>query len=62
MAVAPDLDAQVPTCPEWTLFDLVQHLGEGRRSWAATIAAGPDAVAKAECEDAPQVQLRRDGQ
>ncbi|MFJ3591275.1 MULTISPECIES: maleylpyruvate isomerase N-terminal domain-containing protein [unclassified Streptomyces] len=53
VAAAPDLDAQVPTCPEWTLFDLVQHLGEGRRSWAATVAAGPDAVAKAECEDAP---------
>ncbi|WP_435808503.1 maleylpyruvate isomerase N-terminal domain-containing protein [Streptomyces microflavus] len=29
----------MPTCPEWTLFDLVQHLGEGRRALAATIAA-----------------------
>ena len=38
---APSLDVQVPTCPEWTLFDLVQHLGEGRRRWAATVAAGP---------------------
>ena len=35
---------QVPTCPEWTLFDLVQHLGEGRRKWAATVAAGPAAA------------------
>jgi uncharacterized protein (TIGR03083 family) len=43
---APSLDTQVPTCPEWTLFDLVRHLGEGRRSWAATVAAGPDAPAK----------------
>ncbi|WP_241825317.1 maleylpyruvate isomerase family mycothiol-dependent enzyme [Micromonospora sp. CB01531] len=34
-ASAPSLDVRVPTCPEWTLFDLVQHLGEGRRSWAA---------------------------
>ena len=31
VAAAPSLDVQVPTCPEWTLFDLVQHLGEGRR-------------------------------
>jgi uncharacterized protein (TIGR03083 family) len=46
VASAPSLDVQVPTCPEWTLFDLVQHLGVGRRSWAATIAAGPDAPAK----------------
>ncbi|MEU6508731.1 maleylpyruvate isomerase family mycothiol-dependent enzyme [Streptomyces sp. NPDC046942] len=46
IASAPSLDVQVPTCPEWTLFDLAQHLGEGRRAWAATIAAGPDATAK----------------
>jgi uncharacterized protein (TIGR03083 family) len=47
VAVAPRLDAQVPTCPEWTLFDLVRHLGVGRRAWAATVAAGPTATAKA---------------
>ena len=41
VAPAPSLDVQVPTCPEWTLFDLVQHLGEGRRRWAAIVAAGP---------------------
>ena len=41
---APNLDEQVPTCPEWTLFDLAQHLGEGRRRWAATVAAGPAAA------------------
>ncbi|MGA5197354.1 maleylpyruvate isomerase family mycothiol-dependent enzyme [Streptomyces exfoliatus] len=52
VASAPSLDVQVPTCPEWTLFDLVQHLGQGRRFWAATVAAGPadapsaDAVAE----------------
>lgn len=34
----------MPTCPEWTLFDLAQHLGEGRRRWAATVAAGPAAA------------------
>ena len=41
VATAPSLDVQVPTCPEWTLFDLVQHLGEGRRRWAAIVSAGP---------------------
>ncbi len=40
VASAPSLDVQVPTCPEWTLFDLAQHIGEGRRAWAATVAAG----------------------
>ncbi|GGM18917.1 maleylpyruvate isomerase family mycothiol-dependent enzyme [Dactylosporangium sucinum] len=29
------LDAPVPTCPEWTVRDLVQHLGYVHR-WAAT--------------------------
>jgi uncharacterized protein (TIGR03083 family) len=51
VAAAPSLDVQVPTCPEWTLFDLVQHLGVGRRAWAATIAAGP-ADAKAAPDEA----------
>jgi uncharacterized protein (TIGR03083 family) len=46
IAAAPDLDVTVPTCPEWTLFDLAEHIGEGRRSWAATVAAGPDAPSK----------------
>jgi uncharacterized protein (TIGR03083 family) len=41
IAAAPSLDVRVPTCPDWTLADLVQHLGEGRHRWAATVAAGP---------------------
>jgi uncharacterized protein (TIGR03083 family) len=41
VAAAPSLDITVPTCPGWTLFDLVRHLGTGRRKWAAIIAAGP---------------------
>ncbi|MEU8159977.1 maleylpyruvate isomerase family mycothiol-dependent enzyme [Micromonospora parva] len=41
VAAAPSLDVRVPTCPEWTVFDLVRHLGEGRRRWAAIVAAGP---------------------
>lgn len=41
VASAPSLEAQVPTCPERTLLDLVEHLGKGERRWAATVAAGP---------------------
>ncbi|WP_427924906.1 maleylpyruvate isomerase family mycothiol-dependent enzyme [Streptomyces sp. cg40] len=41
VAAASSLDAQVPTCPDWTLFDLVQHLGTVHRRWAAVVAAGP---------------------
>ncbi|CAN7221612.1 maleylpyruvate isomerase N-terminal domain-containing protein [Terrabacter sp. LjRoot27] len=43
---ATSLDLQVPTCPEWTLLDLARHVGEGRRSWAATVAAGPAATSR----------------
>jgi uncharacterized protein (TIGR03083 family) len=38
---APGLDLQVPTCPEWTLLDLVRHLGEVHRFWATAVNAGP---------------------
>ncbi|MFD0280041.1 maleylpyruvate isomerase family mycothiol-dependent enzyme [Kitasatospora sp. NPDC127111] len=41
VAAAPGLDAKVPTCPEWTLIDLAQHLGGGDRFWAAIVGAGP---------------------
>lgn len=44
VASAPSLEVQVPTCPEWTLSDLVQHLGQGRRRWAAVVVAGPSTV------------------
>lgn len=59
VAAAPSLDVQVPTCPEWTLSDLVQHLGEGRRAWAATVAAGP-ADAKSAAEGAPAMPRERE--
>jgi uncharacterized protein (TIGR03083 family) len=35
------LDAQVPGCPDWSVRDLVEHLGEVHRFWAAAVAAGP---------------------
>jgi uncharacterized protein (TIGR03083 family) len=59
VASAPSLDVQVPTCPEWTLFDLAQHIGEGRRDWAATVAAGP-APAKSGAEGAPAAPRERE--
>lgn len=40
VAAAPSLDAHVPTCPGWTLFDLVKHLGGGDRFWASIVGAG----------------------
>ncbi|MEW1912071.1 maleylpyruvate isomerase family mycothiol-dependent enzyme [Kitasatospora sp. NPDC085895] len=60
LAAAPGLDVQVPTCPEWTLFDLAQHLGEGRRAWAATIAAGPGATGKAVPRSEPTAPRERE--
>jgi uncharacterized protein (TIGR03083 family) len=41
---APGLGLKVPTCPEWTLLDLVQHLGTVHRDWAAIVSAGPASV------------------
>jgi uncharacterized protein (TIGR03083 family) len=38
---APGLELTVPTCPEWTLLDLVQHLGAVHRTWAGAVNAGP---------------------
>ncbi|MFJ8825453.1 maleylpyruvate isomerase family mycothiol-dependent enzyme [Streptomyces sp. NPDC102467] len=48
VAAAPGLDAQVPTCPGWTLLDLVKHLGGGDRYWAAIVGAGPADAPSAE--------------
>lgn len=42
-SVAGALDARIPGCPEWTGRDLVAHLGEVQRYWAAVVAAGPSA-------------------
>ena len=60
-ASAADLDVPVPGCPGWTLLDLVEHLGQGQRRWAAVVAAGPaDAPpAGAAPQDAPQAPRER---
>lgn len=35
-----DLDAPIPTCPEWRMRDLVQHMGDVHRWAAAHVAEG----------------------
>jgi uncharacterized protein (TIGR03083 family) len=35
------LEARVPGCPDWSVRDLVAHLGEVQRFWAAVVSAGP---------------------
>ncbi|MFB9234754.1 maleylpyruvate isomerase family mycothiol-dependent enzyme [Plantactinospora siamensis] len=60
VAAASSLDVRVPPCPEWTLFDLAQHLGEGRRAWAATVAAGPQATGKVAPTDDPVAPRERE--
>ncbi|MFJ2257033.1 maleylpyruvate isomerase family mycothiol-dependent enzyme [Streptomyces sp. NPDC087844] len=36
-----DLDVRVPSCPDWSLRELVEHVTEVHRFWAAAVAAGP---------------------
>jgi uncharacterized protein (TIGR03083 family) len=40
LASAPDLRGRVPGCPDWTLTDLVTHLGTVQRFWALVVKAG----------------------
>jgi uncharacterized protein (TIGR03083 family) len=40
-AAQAGLAARVPGCPDWTVTDLVSHLGEVQLFWAADVAAGP---------------------
>jgi uncharacterized protein (TIGR03083 family) len=49
-AAAVSADSLVPGCPEWTVRDLVAHLGEVQRTWAVIVAAGPSAEPPAEDE------------
>jgi uncharacterized protein (TIGR03083 family) len=41
IAGSPDQDVRVPSCPDWSLRDLAEHLTEVHRFWAAAVAAGP---------------------
>ncbi len=40
-ATAAGTAALVPGCPDWTVADLVAHVGEVQLFWAADVAAGP---------------------
>jgi len=40
-AAGAGLEARVPGCPDWSVRDLVAHLGEVQRFWAAVVSAGP---------------------
>ena len=60
VAAAPSLDVPVPTCPGWTLFDLAQHVGRGRRKWAAIVAAGPADAPPAEAAQAAALTAPRE--
>ncbi|WP_435175661.1 maleylpyruvate isomerase family mycothiol-dependent enzyme [Actinacidiphila sp. bgisy145] len=40
-AEAADARARVPGCPDWTVHDLVAHVGQVQRFWAAAVTAGP---------------------
>ena len=40
VAAASELDARVPGCPEWSLRDLVIHLGQVQRFWSVVVRAG----------------------
>jgi uncharacterized protein (TIGR03083 family) len=39
-AAKADLTAQVPGCPDWTVADLISHLGKVHLFWTAAVAAG----------------------
>ncbi|MFL6129979.1 MAG: maleylpyruvate isomerase family mycothiol-dependent enzyme [Mycobacteriales bacterium] len=52
-SVAGALDARIPGCPDWTGRDLVAHLGEVQRCWAANVAAGP---AEGPADDVKEVE------
>jgi uncharacterized protein (TIGR03083 family) len=40
-AAQAGLGAQVPGCPDWTVADLVEHLGQVHLFWAAVVTVGP---------------------
>jgi uncharacterized protein (TIGR03083 family) len=42
VAAAPDLSARVPGCPDWTLADLVEHVGGVQRFWAVVVSAADE--------------------
>ena len=41
VASSSDPHVRVPSCPDWSLRDLVEHLTEVHRFWTAAVVAGP---------------------
>jgi len=39
-AAQSGFDARVPACPDWTVADLIAHVGEVQLFWTAVVAAG----------------------
>jgi uncharacterized protein (TIGR03083 family) len=54
-AAAADPGAAVPGCPEWTVRDLVVHVGQVQRSWAAKVGAGTEGAPAV--DDVPEGDL-----
>lgn len=40
-AAAAGTGARVPSCPDWSVADLVAHLGAVHLFWTAVVSAGP---------------------
>ena len=64
LAEIADLSTPVPSCPEWTLGDLVFHLGAVQRFWATTVNdRNPDeksSVDESDVDDAVLVAWARE--
>lgn len=61
-----DLDTPVPSCPEWSVRSLVEHLGRVQRFWADNVrAADPDQPSRREhpvpASDAGLIEWMRGG-
>jgi uncharacterized protein (TIGR03083 family) len=59
VAGSSDPGVRVPSCPDWSLRDLVEHLTQVQRFWAAAVAAGPSEKPPdvAPADDAPSAGL-----
>ncbi|MFF9481677.1 maleylpyruvate isomerase family mycothiol-dependent enzyme [Streptomyces sp. NPDC014733] len=55
----PHLGVRVPSCPGWSLRDLVAHLAQVHRFWAAAVVAGPNEKPPtvAPADDTPSANL-----
>jgi uncharacterized protein (TIGR03083 family) len=59
VAAAPGVDVTVPGCPDWTLKDLVRHVGEVQRGWGAIVTAA-DPAGRPSAEQMGDREIRGD--